>query len=195
MKSKFANFLAALLFLGTAYCGPAAAAPVAEFLNGIIEEIPIPSYADYGLHITDIWGDSANVFLELGGTVQGSAPVINITGIGNFPHFGLGLSTITGPDLNAGPDFNKFSPTAPHLDAFGIAFFVFEYVDPPFTLGSLGLSCPTCTGATFVPASELTITLLTPVPIPATLPLFAAGLGLLGLLNWRRKRSEAALPG
>jgi len=28
-----------------------------------------------------------------------------------------------------------------------------------------------------------------PVPLPAALPLFATGLGLLGLLAWRRSRS------
>ncbi len=31
-----------------------------------------------------------------------------------------------------------------------------------------------------------------PVPLPAALPLFAGGLGLLGLLGWRRKRLAAA---
>jgi PEP-CTERM motif len=30
------------------------------------------------------------------------------------------------------------------------------------------------------------------VPLPATLPLFATGLGALGLLGWRRKRKNAA---
>ena len=33
---------------------------------------------------------------------------------------------------------------------------------------------------------------VSPVPIPAALPLFAGGLGLLGLLGWRRKRLAAA---
>jgi hypothetical protein len=31
-----------------------------------------------------------------------------------------------------------------------------------------------------------------PVPLPAALPLFATGLGALGLLAWRRKRKAAA---
>ena len=31
-----------------------------------------------------------------------------------------------------------------------------------------------------------------PTPLPATLPLFATGLGALGLLGWRRKRKQAA---
>lgn len=32
---------------------------------------------------------------------------------------------------------------------------------------------------------------MAPVPLPAALPLFAGGLGLLGLLGWRRKRAAA----
>jgi hypothetical protein len=35
-------------------------------------------------------------------------------------------------------------------------------------------------------------TVTTPTPIPAALPLFAGGLGVLGLLGWRRKRKAAA---
>jgi hypothetical protein len=31
------------------------------------------------------------------------------------------------------------------------------------------------------------------VPLPAALPLFATGLGALGLLGWRRKKRAAAL--
>lgn len=34
------------------------------------------------------------------------------------------------------------------------------------------------------------VTPLTPVPLPAALPLFAGGLGLLGLFGWRRKRTS-----
>jgi hypothetical protein len=32
-----------------------------------------------------------------------------------------------------------------------------------------------------------------PVPLPAALPLFATGLGGLGLLGWRRKRKGRAI--
>jgi len=34
---------------------------------------------------------------------------------------------------------------------------------------------------------------VSPVPLPAALPLFASGLGALGLLGWRRKRKGAAI--
>ena len=38
----------------------------------------------------------------------------------------------------------------------------------------------------------LTSSDITATPIPATLPLFATGLGALGLLGWRRKRKAAS---
>jgi hypothetical protein len=40
---------------------------------------------------------------------------------------------------------------------------------------------------------SLEVTEVTPTPLPAALPLFASGLGALGLLGWRRKRKAAAL--
>jgi len=42
-----------------------------------------------------------------------------------------------------------------------------------------------------VPDSGLTGS-LTPAPLPAALPLFATGLGALGLFGWRRKRRNTA---
>jgi hypothetical protein len=41
-------------------------------------------------------------------------------------------------------------------------------------------------------ANDAPFTSLTPAPLPAALPLFAAGLGALSLLGWRRKRKSAA---
>ena len=39
---------------------------------------------------------------------------------------------------------------------------------------------------------DITIHEATATPLPAALPLFASGLGALGLLGWRRKRNQAA---
>ena len=46
------------------------------------------------------------------------------------------------------------------------------------------------TAGNFLAFDDLTVT-PTPTPLPAALPLFATGLGALGLLSWRRKRKNA----
>ncbi len=40
--------------------------------------------------------------------------------------------------------------------------------------------------------AEYSLLAVQPVPLPAAFPLFAGGLGLMGLLGWRRKRMAAA---
>jgi hypothetical protein len=54
-------------------------------------------------------------------------------------------------------------------------------------------------GGPGVPGAEWTFPVTisatdTPTPIPAALPLFATGIGVLGLLGWRRKRKAASGP-
>ena len=45
---------------------------------------------------------------------------------------------------------------------------------------------------TLNPGGEIRDFLAAPTPLPAALPLFATGLGALGLLGWRRKRKAQA---
>jgi hypothetical protein len=62
---------------------------------------------------------------------------------------------------------------------------VSAYIDPHFTVPdgyTLLLSDGVDNGVGF-----------TQTPIPAALPLFATGLGALGLLGWRRKRKAQAV--
>jgi hypothetical protein len=49
-------------------------------------------------------------------------------------------------------------------------------------------------GTQLVPMALIqgTGTVVSPVPLPAALPLFATGLGALGLLGWRRKKKATA---
>ena len=66
------------------------------------------------------------------------------------------------------------------------------------TFASLGITPGTYTWS-WGPASDQSFTIaagVTPtpeIPLPATLPLFASGLGALGLLGWRRKRRAQAV--
>jgi len=57
-------------------------------------------------------------------------------------------------------------------------------------LGGGGFSCPGNNFTTLVVSDNAA---LTATPLPATLPLFATGLGALGLLGWRRKRKAQAV--
>jgi hypothetical protein len=59
-----------------------------------------------------------------------------------------------------------------------------------FNLASAGLT--NTAGVLLQDSAGLTFTLVAETPLPATLPLFATGLGALGLLGWRRKRKQAA---
>ena len=66
--------------------------------------------------------------------------------------------------------------------------------DTPFksVLETVGIqSCSTCVAETHNLDNLTFSTSATPapVPLPAALPLFATGLGVLGLLGWRRKRA------
>ena len=62
---------------------------------------------------------------------------------------------------------------------------------------SVVLLCQNDCGFTLLDGIQATVKIYSDsdVPLPGTLPLFATGLGVLGLLGWRRKRkSAAALP-
>jgi hypothetical protein len=66
---------------------------------------------------------------------------------------------------------------------------------PVTASGGLTFSAATLTNSTpgvFFHATNGTLTPST-TPVPATLPLFATGLGALGLLGWRRKRRAQAV--
>ena len=60
-----------------------------------------------------------------------------------------------------------------------------------FTTGALSKNF--CTPATPQCFTDGTPTSIATTPLPAALPLFASGLGALGLLGWRRKKKAAAL--
>ena len=72
-------------------------------------------------------------------------------------------------------------PTSLNLSSFDRAefFLIFHNIDNP--------------DSTFLISGRLTEFSVAETPIPAALPLFATGLGALGLLGWRRKKKAAAL--
>ena len=64
---------------------------------------------------------------------------------------------------------------------------------------AVGGNCTTCSSSeylwgtsAFIPSAQLELEFSAQTPLPAALPLFASGLGALGLLGWRRKRKNVA---
>ena len=132
---------------------------------------PITSY-DFG-SVPDGSNPSVTLILKL-------SPALAITGhstpsttapfsIGTF-----GSSTCeTDLCINVQTYFNPLSP-GPYSENLGVPYDI-STVDPTASITLNGTGVP---GQT---------------PLPAALPLFASGLGAMGLLAWRRRRKAAAL--
>jgi hypothetical protein len=58
-------------------------------------------------------------------------------------------------------------------------------------VGAVGDVDPSCGIERDIATVSIVVT-PTATPLPAALPLFASGLGVMGLLGWRRKRKTAA---
>ena len=154
-------------------------------------------------------------------TTDASNNVISITGtVGTYAGDSYDPGAIAGPVspsdiVFTGGGTNIFgmdgmlNPSAPYFGT-GIGF---TFVNPP--VGVLGAALGLCSNLAYSNCSStdmyelfmgvngdrrggLLITQTSEqqtseTPLPAALPLFASGLGALGLLGWRRKRKNAAI--
>ena len=102
-----------------------------------------------------------------------------------------GTTTLSAPIFyvrdNTGAAFNsdQLITTGLDLSDFGINYFTFTLLSNHFE-NATGNTTPNV----HIVGRLTSITAST--PLPAGLPLFASGLGVLGLLGWRRKRKNAA---
>ena len=113
----------------------------------------------------------------LSGTLTPTNTIVASAGLGLINFFnaavdnglGLGNAALSGYDLTT-----SIGPVAA------------TFLTPTFGGGSFALEGGG--SVAFTSNSDLTFT-ATVVPLPAALPLFAGGLGILGLITWRRRRS------
>jgi hypothetical protein len=142
---------------------------------------------------------SASGTLTTGAADTGlNGPGFDITGITGNVTDTLGTSTITGllgsgVCCQAPADNNIFYPSGtPFLDRAGLGFsggngeeVNIYYITNYFALVSTDNNLTSSGSGPGSFTADAT-------PLPAALPLFASGLGALGLLGWRRKRKAAA---
>jgi len=165
-------------------------------------------------NLSNNYGDQIDILITTASTPgpypSNGALITDITGTGFLSYdFGppLGLFkypvSLTGLPVSVGADNILFS-TFPFIDENGIRLHTDSLfgIFTDFTLRAVpvgnGFRFDLCTSDcvsnnfqtlsfTFTPVSDVANT-----PLPATLPLFATGLGVLGLFGWRRKRKAQA---
>ena len=214
MKAKCAALLLGMLLLGATRAG---AAPityaVSEFAgsttygaavagsittDGTIGSIGAFNIIDWNLIGTSIINDMTTAFFDLTGPLSGGgsavANAVNITATPTSLILGLGSGAIIPP----GDLFftNQGFAIAPESIEFTSEL---DLPGPPLTLFTVcvGALTPICISgqgpSTTFADGKVIPTPPTATPLPAALPLFATGLGALGLLGWRRKRKTQAV--
>jgi hypothetical protein len=131
-----------------------------------------------------------------GGTVMGSivlnaadTAALSVTVTSNTSSFGsFGIGEYVG-----NPFANSFTVSGgliTHADFLSLGV---DNTSPDVTCCTLGfaVSAGLSDHNASLPINNSPNLTFTPTPLPATLPLFATGLGALGLLGWRRKRRAA----
>ena len=133
---------------------------------------------------------NADVVLGTPGLADGYS---GVSGPTNFGSGGIAFaSTTSGPRVASLPLFGALLVPLGYVSdtALGASTITFSTA----TLASLGVTPGTYVwtwGQGAVQRFELDV--VTSTPLPAALPLFATGLGALGLFGWRRKKKAAAL--
>ena len=152
---------------------------VEEVGSGVNGEI---SPADSAVDFSTI-GDTADLYIA---TMSGPANF----GSGTFTD---ASSNNGGPyvafELNGAPP--EFTLIVPHLYTSETPLAISQDIFDNTTLAILGIIPGTYTW-TWGTAADQSFTIVAGTPIPAALPLFATGFGVMGLFGWRRKRKTQA---
>jgi hypothetical protein len=115
-----------------------------------------------------------------------------IIGTGSLTETGTYTAKYSGTDL--GCSGKSGSGQTDCIDWTGAATGVGGSVKLPVAIGSVLLDVTFYNAQDWAITPKISFTETSPVPLPATFPLFASGLGALGLLGWRRKRKAVAAP-
>ena len=193
MCSKFGSLVLAVALTGAmlSFCGSASA-------------VTITTYT-YDLNLPELGGGSDYVDLilttdQMPGLLAGEpGSGALITNISGKAYIDSTTYTASGPDSTSFPGAdNLLYSDSPFVNSSGIGFDLTPdpAPDTPYLWAAAGLSCYGGTNgcATFDVYETKILFKLVPsaTPLPAALPLFATGLGAMGLFGWRKKRKALA---
>jgi hypothetical protein len=138
------------------------------------------SYMDGGLDAGGCNGNGASFFCFNNNATLSTTPAL---GVNSSLQFVFQETISSGNFVGYSPDFkitwigSKSNYNGPH-DTFQSGY---DLVSTSLTPSACIVGVYPCPGST------------NPTPLPGALPLFAGGLGLVGLLGWRRKKKAASL--
>jgi len=143
--------------------------------------------------------DYVSGWIDLAAPLSAGRPLTGIVPV-SFS-FSDGLQTITASNALSGSVIDLATDSSADISYWLIVL----YDEPTYTATVLTFNCPSCGlsvaaadqginsssqgGSTIDSPGTWTVST---TPLPAALPLFATGLGAMGLLGWRRKRKNAA---
>lgn len=192
--SRFGHCLIGVVILGW-LVAPASADTIANFtLNGVTFDDGGTATGSFSLDFTTSAISNVNITTSSNGSVGANytqTPPFFSDTFSNSPDasfdFTLGLIPLFGDELNltlsaALTDFDLSSPNSFTLASGTESAYNFEFCGNGVTSTLCGSRSITAGSLDEVPAAT---------PLPAALPLFASGLGVIGLLGWRRKRKVA----
>jgi hypothetical protein len=190
MKTKLLRVVAALALLGVAPAGATTYVYSGNPMSVTFGCCQPPSTTFFGIFASVQFNfDTVNT----SGTYDQSSGVISTAtlaspfSLGGFTYPSFPISVTLNGGVVTGWSLSIFVPgpggSFTRTDTSGDISDVTSWFGQPF--GATGTAPP---GTWSGPISDA----FSVVPLPAALPLFATGLGALGLLGWRRKRKQAA---
>ena len=180
------------LLTGWNVIGPADT--VVSVVSGTFSQNGVTFQAQDGIQWLDLTGVNSNstegvsqsLATTAGDVYQLSFYVGNTTGGSIF-----GSTSTVNVSINGTPTFSDTNSTT---NATGLSWELFTHTFIASTMTTLAFlnGDPGADNSNGLDNVALTDVGPAAVPLPAALPLFATGLGALGLLGWRRKRKNAA---
>jgi hypothetical protein len=162
----------------------------------------LPAHAlDFSFTISGAQGTATGIIEGLSDNSTSVPSAVYIESYSSQPDFSFSVPVLLTEILG-----NPFGPPDNNFTVQNGAITAYDYYGATFTDGVTEVALELdsfdlavyqqggkagCSGVCAYINSDDTVTFapISPTPLPAALPLFAAGLGALGLLGWRRKRA------